>query len=86
MTAKVVALHGESSATGEREPNPVCIELLERWLEMAKSGEMIGVVVSGRSFDGCARYGFGGNIGGYSLLGAMEMARADVVAFMRDEE
>ena len=71
--------------TGAPEPSPACVEVLEVWLEMAKSGHITGAVLAGQCCDGSAQYAVGGRIGGYSLVGALELAKADLVGAMRDD-
>ena len=82
MGEKVVALHG--GPTGEARPNEACIRTLEAFLEMARSGEIVGVTMAGLSADGCARYALGGVLGGYSIIGAIEMARTELIELARE--
>lgn len=84
MTDTVIALRG--GPTGRPEPNQACIDMLESWLEMARSGELIGVTLAGNCFNGCARWGLAGTVGGYSMIGALEIARAELVNVARGEE
>jgi hypothetical protein len=79
--ANVVSLHG--GPTGIAEVNEACVQTLEIWLDMAKSGEIAGVALAGLGFDGCGRYAIGGLVGGYSILGALEMVRSDLVDLVR---
>lgn len=83
MTGNVVAIDG--GAVPAREPNASCIALLADWLEMARSGEIIGVVAVGLSHDGCGQWALGGMVGGYSMLGALEIAKADLAEDIRGE-
>lgn len=75
--SKVVAIHG--GPTGEPEPNEQAIAVLESYLEMARSGEIIGVALAALCADGLARYSLGGFIGGYSMIGALEICKMDVM-------
>ena len=79
---EVIAIFG--GPTGQPEPNTNTIDVLEKYLEMARSGEIIGVAVAALCADGLARYHIGGMIGGYSMLGALEVCRADVLDVVRD--
>lgn len=79
----VTSLYG--GPTGEPHPNEACIEALEHWLEMARSGEIVGVALVGRRPDRTAGLSVCGVIGGYSMLGALEMARAELVKVSSDE-
>lgn len=83
MADKVVSLRG--GPTGVPEQNAACISVLESWLEMARSGEVVGVAMAGLSADGCGRYAVAGLVGGYSMLGALEIARDELVKVIRDE-
>lgn len=82
--SNVASLFG--GPVGQREPNETCIETLEEWLEMARAGEIVGVAMAGLSFDGTARYGVGGRVGGYGIVGALEIAKTDIVELLRDED
>lgn len=69
--------------TGLPEQNENCIAELERWIEMARSGEIRGVVLVGLCRDGLARYAIAGCVGGYSMLGAVEVAKSDLMEAVR---
>jgi len=73
----VVSLHG--GPTGERERSEACVATLRRYLEMAEAGEISGVALVGLYHDGAACWHLGGRVGGYSMLGALEMVRSDLV-------
>lgn len=79
---KVIAIHG--GPTGQPEPNEKTIQVLESWLEMAKSGEIIGVAMAGLCADGYSRYSLAGFIGGYSMLGALDVAKAEILGIVRE--
>lgn len=81
-TSNVVAIHG--GLTGLPEPNDNCIATLERWLEMARAGEIIGFAGAALHHDGLSQYAISGFIGGYSVLGAVEMAKADLTDHLRE--
>jgi hypothetical protein len=46
---------------------------------------LIGVALVGLEHDGLARYAIGGRVGGYSMLGAMEIAKTDLIDMAREE-
>lgn len=83
MSENVKSLFGGPS--GQREASDACIATLETWLEMARSGEIVGVAISGLSYDNLARYAVGGRVGGYSMIGALEMAKTALIEVNRDE-
>lgn len=82
MTGNVASLYG--GPTGQPEPNETCIEVLREWLAMAEAGEVVGVVMAGLCHDRMTRYQVAGTVGGYGLIGAVEMAKADLVEVVRD--
>ena len=81
MSEKVTSLFG--GTTGLPAPNEACIASLRRWLEMAESGELVGVAIAGLCYDGLGRYEVEGTIGGYSMLGALEIAKTELVEAVR---
>lgn len=83
MTGQVIALNG--GPTGQPEPNEACIKTLEDFLTMARSGQIVGIALAGRHHDGCASYASGGAIGGFSMLGALDLVHADVLAAARGD-
>jgi hypothetical protein len=71
---------------GVPEPNDTCIEAIRKLLEMAESGEVVGIAVAALDKDGCGRWELAGRVGGYSMLGALEIARAELVDVNRGFE
>lgn len=84
MEKKVISLNG--GPTGEREICSGAVAALTDALEKAKSGELIGVVIVERYFDSAAGYQIGGKMGGYTMLGAFELARAEMIDVNRAED
>lgn len=76
MTDKVASLFG--GPTGERTPSVAAIEVVDEVSEMVMSGELVGVLIVGMGHDGCCMYRIGGRVGGYSMLGAAEIAVDDL--------
>lgn len=83
MTDNVASLFG--GPTGQREVNQFCIDALEAMLQKAKAGEVIGVAMACMYHDGLAAYEMGGMIGGYPMLGALEITKMAVIQCMHDE-
>lgn len=79
---QVVSIFG--GPTGEPRPSEACIQCLERLLEMAKAGEITGVAAASVHHDGTASFDVSGFVGGYSLMGALEMARSSLVEINRE--
>ena len=78
--SEVVSLWGHP--TGERTVQPQMVEALEGLLEMARAGEIIGGVLAVLHCDGMSSYRMGGTLGGYSVLGALEVAKADLLGIV----
>ncbi len=83
--SKIVSLGGAEFADS-REPNSHLIEALEGALERARSGETIGCALVELYNDRAAGSRVAGRFGGYSMLGAMEMVRMDIIEANRDED
>lgn len=79
--SNVVSVFG--GPTGERAVNAALVECLERWLEMARSGEAIGMAGALLHCDGLASYSVAGSVGGYGMIGALEVARLELVEIAR---
>lgn len=69
----VVPLFEGQAHTSQREPNALCISALERALEKARSGEIIGVGLVELYHDTSSNYALGGRVGSYTMLGAATM-------------
>ena len=80
--SEVVSLWGQP--TGERQVQPQMVAALESLLEMARSGEIVGGVFAVRHCDGLCSYRVRGQISGYSLIGAVEAAKADALEIVRE--
>ena len=82
--SKVTSINGDALYTGE--PNDRAIEVLEETLERARSGDVIGVCIVNRNSDGTAGFFIGGSIGGYSMLGSLEVVRSHLVDVNRSDD
>lgn len=81
---KVVGLYGAFAPVPAVHEGVV--EVLREALERAEAGDVVGVVVCRLHFDGLSSYDIAGMIGGYSLLGALGCARADVEEIVRGSD
>lgn len=63
-----------------------CVEELERLLEMAKSGEIKGFAGVSLHADNSGSYTICGFIGGYSMLGAAECMRSELLDIIKGYE
>jgi hypothetical protein len=58
-----------------RQPDKVVVELLESYLELAKSGEIIGIVLIAEKAGNRQRMGRAGSIDDIKMLGTMEWCK-----------
>lgn len=80
--SNVKSLYG--GPTGQPQRNELAVQVLSEMLEKAEAGEIVGVVIAGLYHDGLAGFRTGGMVGGYSLLGALEMAKADLIEVLSE--
>lgn len=80
---KVVSLNG--GPTGVREVNEDLVEALRRALEAAESGEYVGGAMCFLVFDTAVQMEMAGKVGGYSLLGGINVLRDDLSDIVRGE-
>jgi hypothetical protein len=79
--ANVVGLFGDVPSG---EPVDSCVECLRDLLAQAESGELVGIAYGAVSRNGQGQNGIGGMIGGYSMVGALEMAKAELIELMQE--
>ena len=82
--AEIRYLHGAD--IHQKVANPNTVSFLEGLLERARSGEIIGVAVAVLHDDFTASSAVVGGVGGYSMLGALEMIRHDLVEVNRGDD
>ena len=80
----VVSFNG--GPTGLPSPNQNAIRVLKYALEKAEAGEIIGVFLGMQHCDGYWSWSLGGFVSSYSLLGAIDVARADLLRHHLNEE
>lgn len=78
MTAEVKPLFG--GFTHQPEVVETVVEILEQMLELARSGQMNGLAMASVDYRGLCNYAIAGRVGGYALLGAMEMVKAELIS------
>jgi hypothetical protein len=81
--SKVISLDGGPIGLPERNENAVAT--LREALEMAEAGEIVGIGVVMLHKDAMGSYRFGGKVGGYSMLGAIDVMKADLMEVVRGE-
>lgn len=82
MSENVKSLFG--GPIGVFEVNEMAIRVLTEALEKAKSGEIVGVSMAMLHHDGRSSWQSGGLIGCHSVLGALEMAKADIIGLLQE--
>lgn len=75
--AKIVSLRGEEIVQ-PGTPRPAVIEILEQSLEMARSGEVVGVFIARLHSDDATTGGIEG-AQDRGLIGLVEMLKADLI-------
>lgn len=78
MTGNVASLFGGPCHVPE--PNEDVVNFLEKTLVAAQSGEVVGIAVSLLHCDNLASYAVVGKIGSYGIIGAIELAKAELLA------
>jgi len=81
----VVALNGGLPQSVPKVSKAV-IDILEDYLEKAKSGEVVAFVGAVQHCDGLSSYSVAGYFGPYSVLGALRRAEHDLNAVMDEVE
>lgn len=81
MSDNIVHVFGgpQGGAAQPLEPNASCIVCLEHWLELAKSGALVGMAFVGLHHDYSVGYALAGQVGGFTMLGALRMVEQDLV-------
>ena len=70
MSENVVTLSGVKTPPVVKEPHQGVVTLLERMLQDARAGEIVGMVCAYQNSDWRAGYSVVGFVGGYSMVGA----------------
>jgi len=78
MTDNVVSLRGHVTLESGK-PNPTVVEELERLLEAARAGEIIGLAGSYIHKDKMVTYSYAGAVASYGLLGGLDCVKERLV-------
>jgi hypothetical protein len=81
MADNVVALRGELPPQ-TAEPNERLVEELERLLEAARAGEIVGMAGAYLHKERGASYSFAGAVGSYGLIGGLECAKERLLSIV----
>jgi hypothetical protein len=71
MSAQIVSLNGAVSLP-EAKPNETLVQELERLLQAARAGEIVGMAGAYQHKDKVITYSYAGVVGGYALLGGLD--------------
>jgi hypothetical protein len=84
--AEVVSLHGAAIRMPVAEPNATVVQELERLLEAARAGEIVGLAGSYMHKDKIVTYSYAGLVAGYSVVGGLSclMDRLKHIIMSRD--
>jgi len=77
MSAEVVGLYGTFEPV-HSEPNPKLVEELERLLDAARAGEIVGLTGAYLHREHGVSYSYAGAIGTFGVLGALDCLRERV--------
>jgi hypothetical protein len=73
MSAEIVSLNGAVPiAEPEAKPNETLVQELERLLQAARAGQIVGMAGAYQHQDRIITYSFAGAIGGYAVLGGLD--------------
>jgi len=72
------------AANENREPVESVVNHLGHLLELAKTGALVGLTTVPRFHDGSASYSLVGQVGGYTMLGALECVKMHVIDINMD--
>jgi hypothetical protein len=75
VAAEIVSLNG-AVALPEAKPNETLVQELERLLEAARAGEIVGMAGACQHKDRVITYSYAGHVGGYGLLGGLDCVKA----------
>ena len=82
MSAQIVSLNGAvmSADTGSaRQPNQILVKELERLLEAARAGQIVGMAAAYQHHDRTISYSYAGSVGGFSLIGGLDCVKERLV-------
>jgi len=72
MSAQIVSLSGAVIPVEQPEPNQTLVQELERLLEAARAGQIVGMAGTYQHQDRAITYSYAGMIGGFAMLGGLD--------------
>ena len=85
MSEKVVSLHGDYSPEAV-QPNDTVVKELERLLEAARAGQLVGIAGAYLHRDKIVSYSYAGVAAGYSVLGGLECLKERLLRIVLSRE
>jgi hypothetical protein len=80
MSAEIVSLTGTVTlAEPEAKPNETLVQELERLLQAARAGQIVGMAAAYQHQDRVITYSYAGAIGGYAVLGGLDCLKERLV-------
>lgn len=67
----------------KKEPHEGCIAVLERALQEARAGDIVGLSITCMDPNGLSEYSVVGFVGGYNMLGAAQCVVGELTAINR---
>ncbi len=84
MSENVVSLRG-SFQVEAAEPNQTVVAELERLLEAARAGELVGLAGTYLHKDKSVAYSYAGGVAGYGMIGGLECLKARLTRLSLDQ-
>jgi len=84
MSAQVVNLNGTVMAPEQPQPNAMLVQELERLLQAARAGQIVGMAGVYRHRDLAVTYSYAGSIGGFALIGALDCLKDRLIGAARE--
>ena len=78
MAAEVVSLNG-ALTLAEAKPNQRVVQELERLLEAARAGEIVGIATACQHKNRVISYSYAGQVGGYGLIGGLDCVKERLI-------
>jgi hypothetical protein len=72
MSAQIVSLNGADLATYQPVANESLVQELERLLQAARAGQIVGMAGAYQHQDRVITYSYAGAVGGYGVLGGID--------------
>lgn len=85
-TATILTMPGIIPAVNPMVPNETLVQAMRETLARAESGELVGMAAAFMHGEGTASWCLAGNVGSFSLLGALKVAEDELMICTRSLE